>query len=37
MYNLYHITDFKVANDKDYDKVRDYLKDLGQSAQEFVK
>lgn len=37
MYNLYHITDFKVATDKDYDKVRGYLKDLGQSAQEFVK
>ena len=37
MYNLYHITDFKVATDKDYDKVRGYLKDLGQSAQEFIK
>ncbi len=37
MYNLYHITDFKKANDQDYDKVRNYLKDLGQSAQEFIK
>lgn len=37
MYNLYHITDFKVANDQDYDKVRGYLKDLGQTAQDFLK
>lgn len=37
MYKLYHITDFKPAADKDYDKVRGYLKDLGKSAQEFMK
>lgn len=37
MHNMYHITDFKVASDKDYDKVRQYLKDLGRSAQDFIK
>jgi phosphonate transport system substrate-binding protein len=37
MYKLYHITDFKQASDKDYDKVRGYLKDLGKTAQEFIK
>lgn len=37
MYKLYHITDFKSASDKDYDKVRGYLKDLGKTAQEFFK
>lgn len=37
MYNLYHITDFKVASDKDYDMVRGYLKDLGKTAQDFLK
>lgn len=37
LYNLYHITDFKVANDKDYDVIRGYLKDLGKSAQDFIK
>lgn len=37
MYNLYHITDFKAAADKDYDVIRGYLKDLGKSAQEFIK
>lgn len=36
-YNLYHITDFKVAGDKDYDKVRGYLADLGRKAQDFIK
>lgn len=35
--DLYHITDFKEASDKDYDKIREYLKDVGMSAQEFVK
>lgn len=37
MYKLYHITDFKTASDKDYDKVRGYLKDVGKTAQEFMK
>lgn len=35
--DLYHITDFKEASDKDYDKIREYLKDVGMSAQEFIK
>lgn len=35
--DMYHITDFKDASDKDYDVVRNYLKDLGKSAQEFMK
>ncbi|MES2802693.1 MAG: phosphate/phosphite/phosphonate ABC transporter substrate-binding protein [Bdellovibrionota bacterium] len=34
---MYHITDFKAASDKDYDLVRGYLKDLGQTAQGFIK
>lgn len=34
---MYHITDFKAAADKDYDVVRGYLKDLGQTAQSFIK
>ena len=34
---MYHITDFKAAADKDYDLVRSYLKDLGQTAQGFIK
>lgn len=37
MFKLYHITDFKPASDKDYDKVRGYLKDLGKTAQEFME
>lgn len=37
LYKLYHITDFKVAEDKDYDVIRGYLKDLGKSAQDFIK
>lgn len=37
LHNMYHITDFKEAADKDYDKVRQYLKDLGRTAQDFVK
>jgi phosphonate transport system substrate-binding protein len=37
LYKLYHITDFKVANDADYDLVRGYLKDIGKTAQEFIK
>lgn len=35
--DLYHITDFKEASDKDYDTIREYLKDVGMSAQDFVK
>lgn len=35
--DMYHITDFKEAADKDYDLVRQYLKDVGVSAREFVK
>jgi len=35
--SMYHITDFHDAKDSDYDKVRGYLKDIGRSAQEFVK
>lgn len=34
---MYHITDFKDANDKDYDVVRGYIKDVGVSAQDFIK
>ena len=34
---MYHITDFKEAQDKDYDNVRAYLKDIGQTAESFVK
>lgn len=37
LHDMYHITDFKKANDADYDLVRGYLKDLGQSAQDFMK
>lgn len=35
--DMYHITDFKEATDKDYDKIRDYLKEVGLSAKDFVK
>ncbi len=35
--DMYHITDFKEATDKDYDTIRGYLKDLGKTAQEFMK
>jgi len=35
--DMYHITDFKEATDKDYDTIRGYLKDLGKTAQEFIK
>jgi len=35
--DMYHITDFKVATDKDYDLVRGYLKDVGQDVQQFIK
>ncbi|MFN3696746.1 MAG: phosphate/phosphite/phosphonate ABC transporter substrate-binding protein [Pseudobdellovibrio sp.] len=35
--DMYHITDFKVASDKDYDLVRSYLKDVGQDVTQFVK
>lgn len=37
LYDLYHVTDFKAAEDKDYDTVRKYLRDLGKSANEFIK
>jgi phosphonate transport system substrate-binding protein len=37
LHKLYHITDFKTAQDADYDLVRGYLKDLGKTAQEFIK
>lgn len=37
LHGMYHITEFKEAKDSDYDKVRGYLKDLGKTAQEFVK
>jgi phosphonate transport system substrate-binding protein len=33
---LFNVTDFKPATDEDYDKVRDILKQLGKSAQEFM-
>lgn len=35
--DMYHITDFKTATDSDYDLVRGYLKDLGQTPEQFVK
>ena len=35
--STYHITDFKEAKDSDYDKVREYLKDIGENAKTFVK
>lgn len=35
--DLYHITEFKRASDRDYDAVRAYLKELGKTAQDFVK
>jgi phosphonate transport system substrate-binding protein len=35
--DLYHITDFKEASDKDYDKIRDYLKEVGMTANDFIK
>lgn len=34
---LYHLTNFKDCTDKDYDSVRQILRDLGKSAQELVK
>ncbi len=37
LHSMYHITDFKKADDADYNKVRGYLKDLGQSAEDFIK
>ena len=37
MFDMYHITDFKAANDADYDVVRKYLKELGQQAESFIK
>ena len=35
--DLYHITEFKRAADSDYNAVRAYLKELGKTAQDFVK
>lgn len=35
--DLYHITDFKRATDSDYEPVRSYLKELGKTAQDFIK
>ncbi len=37
LHNMYHITDFKDVKDSDYDKVRDYLKDIGKNAEDFIK
>jgi phosphonate transport system substrate-binding protein len=37
MMDLYHITDFKEATDADYEPVRGYLKELGKTAQDFIK
>lgn len=34
---MYHITDFKPAEDKDYDIVRGYLKEAGFQAEKFLK
>lgn len=35
--DMYHITGFKEASDKDYDTIRKYLKEIGANAKEFVK
>lgn len=35
--DMYHITAFKEATDKDYDIIREYLKDVGADAKDFVK
>lgn len=35
--DLYHITEFKRATDADYEPVRSYLKELGKTAQDFIK
>jgi phosphonate transport system substrate-binding protein len=37
MFDMYHITDFKQANDADYDVIRKYLKELDQQAEDFIK
>ena len=37
LHNLYHTTDFKNVQDADYNKVRGYLKDIGKSAEDFIK
>lgn len=37
MMGMYHITDFKNSADKDYDSIREVLKNLGKSAQDFSK
>jgi ABC-type phosphate/phosphonate transport system substrate-binding protein len=37
MFDMYHITDFKKANDADYDIVRQYLKEVGKQADDFIK
>ena len=33
---LFNVTDFEIANDNDYEKVRSILKDLGREAQDFL-
>ncbi len=37
MMDMYHVTDFKVAVDSDYDVIREALKSLGQQAEDFIK
>ncbi len=37
LYNLYHMDNFKDANQKDYDKVQKMLLELGKSAQDLIK
>lgn len=37
MMDMYHITDFKPANDADYDVIRKYLTEVGQQADDFIK
>ena len=37
MMNLYHMDDFKDANDKDWDPLRKILRDIDKSAEDFIK
>jgi phosphonate transport system substrate-binding protein len=37
MMEMYHITDFKEAQDSDYDVVRNTLKEVGETAENFIK
>ncbi|WP_235044633.1 phosphate/phosphite/phosphonate ABC transporter substrate-binding protein [Pseudobdellovibrio exovorus] len=37
MMDLYHITEFREVADKDYDMVRQYLKDVGMKSHDFVQ